>query len=216
VRVPLDEAYIGFRAGQVMLICLPALVAFAMARVWDQPKFRAAGAVCWAVIFVIGFPTTAIDWYNAQDTSNRMMGPGFLWTQTITPDEQAAFRWIRRSTEPQATVQFEPVSRGRDSWSMIPTFAHRRLAAGMAYSLLYEPQFGERAERARLMFETPDAAQARAIAHDLGVDYIYIDRREREAVPAASLAKFDAHPEEFSLAFSNAELRIYSVVPHTR
>ena len=68
------------------------------------------------------------------------MGPGFLWTQTVTPDEQEAFRWIRRATAPEATVQFEPVSRGRDSWSMIPTFAHRRLAAGMAYSLLYVPR----------------------------------------------------------------------------
>jgi hypothetical protein len=215
VRVPLDEAYVGFRAGQVILISLPGLVAVAMAFVWDQPRYRPAGLALFAALAIVGLPTTVIDWYNAQDTSNRMMGPGFLWTQTVTPDEQEAFRWIRRTTRPEATVQFEPVSRGRDSWSMIPTFAHRRLAAGMAYSLLYVPQFGERSERARLMFDTPDAAQAWTIAHELGVDYIYVDRREREAVPAASLAKFDAHPEDFSLVFSNGEVRIYGVVPHT-
>jgi hypothetical protein len=215
VRVPLDEAYIGFRAGQVMLISLPGLVALTMARAWDHPKLRAVGMAFFAVVLVVGLPTTAIDWYNAQDTSNRAMGPGFLWTQTITPEEQEAYRWIRRATPPLATVQFEPVSRGRDSWSLIPTFAHRRLAAGMAYSLLYLPAFGERSERARLMYETADAAQAWAIAHELGVVYIYIDRREREAIPAVSLAKFDAHPEDFRLVFSNAEVRIYGVVPHT-
>ncbi len=214
VRMPLDEAYVGFRAGQVMLISLPGLVALAMTRWWDHPRLRTAGIGLFAMLFFIGLPTTAIDCYNAQDTTNRAMGPGFLWTQTLTPNEQEAYRWIRRATEPRATVQFEPVSRGRDSWSMIPTFAHRRMAAGMAYSLLYVPQFGERSARARQMYETPDAGQAWFIARDLGVDYIYVDRRERDAVPPIGLDKFSAHPEEFPLAFSNAEVRIYAVAAH--
>jgi hypothetical protein len=215
VWIPLDEAYIGFRAGQVMLISLPGLVALAMARSWDDPRLRKAGVAVFAVLFVVGFPTTAIDWYNAQDTSNRTMGPGFYWTQVVTSDEQDAFRWIRHATEARSTVQFEPISRDRDTWSMIPTFGHRRMAAGMAYSLLYVPQFRERSQKARLMFETPDVEQAWSIARDLGVDYVYVDRHEREALPAASLDKFDSHPEDFRLVFSNAEVRIYGVVPHT-
>jgi hypothetical protein len=214
VRVPLDEAYVGFRAGQVMLISLPGLVSLAMARWWDHPRLRTAGIGLFAALFLVGLPTTAIDCYNAQDTTNRTMGPGFLWTQTLTPDEQEAYRWIRRATEPRATVQFEPVSRGRDTWSMIPTFAHRRMAAGMAYSLLSVPQFVERSARAQLMYETLDAGQAWLIARDMGVDYIYVDRRERDAVPPAGLDKFGAHPEEFPLVFSNAEVRIYAVAGH--
>jgi hypothetical protein len=214
VRVPLDEAYIGFRAGQVMLISLPGLVALAMARSWNDPRFRMPGVACAALLFLVGFPTTAIDWYNAQDTGNRTMGPGFLWTQTVTTDEQEAFRWIRRATEPRATVQMEPISRGRDSWSTIPTFAHRRMAAGMAYSLLHVPEFDERSGRARTMYETPDPGEAWRIARDLQVDYVYIDRREREAIPAASLEKFDSDPGDFRLVFSNTEVRIYAVVSH--
>ena len=214
VRIPLDEAYVGFRAGQVMLISLPGLVAVAMARSWDHPRLRVAGTVAFAALFLIGVPTTAIDWYNAQDTDNRMMGPGFLWTQTVTADEQEAFRWIRRATEPRATVQMDPTSRGRDSWSLIPTFAQRRMAAGMAYSLLHVPEFDERSGRARAMYETLDPDDAWRIARDLGVDYVYVDRREREAFSAASLGKFDTHPDDFRLVFANAGVRIYGVVPH--
>jgi len=214
VRIPLDEAYVGFRAGQVVLIALPGLVAMAMARCWDHPRLRMAGIVTFATLFLIGVPTTAIDWYNAQDTDNRAMGPGFWWTQTVTVDEQEAFRWIRRATNPTATVQMDPTSRGRDSWSMIPTFAQRRMAAGMAYSLLQVPEFEQRSNRARAMYDTLNPDEAWAIAHELGVDYIYVDRREREAFSAASLGKFDTHPENFGRVFANAEVRIYGVVPH--
>jgi hypothetical protein len=214
VRIPLDEAYVGFRAGQVMLIALPGLVAMAMARSWDHRRLRVAGIIMFAVLFLVGVPTTAIDWYNAQDTGNRSMGPGFRLTQTVTADEREAFLWIQRATEPEATVQMDPISRGRDSWSMIPTFARRRMAAGMAYSLLHVPEFDERSNRARAMYETLDADRAWAIAHGLGVDYIYIDRREREAFSAGALGKFDLHPEDFRLVFSNTEVRIYAVVPH--
>jgi hypothetical protein len=214
VRIPLDEAYVGFRAGQVVLIALPGLVAMAMARCWDHPRLRMAGIVTFAALFLIGVPTTAIDWYNAQDTDNRAMGPGFWWTQTVTVDEREAFRWIRRATNPTATVQMDPTSRGRDSWSMIPTFAQRRMAAGMAYSLLQVPEFEQRSNRARAMYDTLNPDEAWAIAHELGVDYIYVDRREREAFSAASLGKFDTHPENFGRVFANAEVRIYGVVPH--
>ena len=130
----------------------------------------------------------------------------------MTPDEQEAFRWIRRATDPQATVQMEPVSRGRDSWTVIPAFGQRRMAAGMAYALLHRPEFDERSNRARRMYETPDAAEAWGIARELGVDYLYVDRVERQNVPPASLDKFDAHPEHFRLVFSNREVRIYGVV----
>ena len=64
------------------------------------------------------------------------------------------------------------------------------------------------------MYETPDPGEAWRIARDLQVDSVYIARREREAVPAASLEKFDSDPGDFRLVFSNTEVRIYAVVSH--
>ncbi|MCX6553274.1 MAG: hypothetical protein NTY02_20095, partial [Acidobacteria bacterium] len=122
--IPLDEAYIGFRAGQIILMTVPGLAAFAVAGLSDIAGRWAASLVI-GLVFVVGLPTAAIDWYNAQDITYREMGPGFRWTQTITPEEADAFRWIRRATEPDATVQMEPIVRDRDTWTMIPTFAER-------------------------------------------------------------------------------------------
>ena len=91
------------------------------------------------VAFAAGLPTTAIDTYNAQDISNRAMGPGFPWTVTVDPAQQAAFAWIRRETPREAVVQMEPMVRGRATWTLIPTFAGRRMAAGLPISLVAQP-----------------------------------------------------------------------------
>ncbi len=209
--IPPDEAYVGFRAGQVMLVSLPALVALGI-DAGLRPAVRRVGAVALVLCFAVGLPTTLIDWYNAQDTDNRGMGPGFRWTLRVTPDEQEAFQWIRRATDPRATVQMEPTSRERDTWTLIPTFAHRRMAAGMAYSLLRRPEFEKRSLQVRTMYATLDARAAWDTARALGIDYIYVDRAERAAFPSDALAKFDGHPDFFRRVFANAEVRIYSVV----
>jgi hypothetical protein len=209
--MPLDEAYIGFRAGQIMMMTLPALMAAALAWLYDQGGMRRAAPAVVAIA-IAGVPTLAVDWYNAQDTTFRDEGPGFKWTQVITPDEQAAFQWIRRSTPADATVQMEPTVRDRDTWTMIPTFAERRMAAGLAFPLLQEKVFEERSNRARRMYETFDATEAWRIARELGVDYVYFDRTEQKAFPPEAVGKFAAHPEYFGPAFANDEVRIFRVI----
>ena len=44
--------------------------------------------------------------------------------------EREALEWMKRSTPPDAVVQFEPVARGDTHWAYIPAFGERRMAAG--------------------------------------------------------------------------------------
>jgi hypothetical protein len=163
-----------------------------------------------ALLFVAGLPTTIIDVYNAQDTTNRAMSPGgFRWTIDITPEEQAAFDWIRRATPREAVVQMEPTARERETFSLLPSFAERRMGAGSALPLLTDAEHNRRLEVVRHMYATVDADEARAIARRFGIDYVYVDRVEREHFPSG-IAKFEMSPH-FLPVYRNDEVRIYAV-----
>jgi hypothetical protein len=210
VFLPLDLAYVGFRAGQVLQMASPALIAVAIAAAWTRAATRAAMAIALAAAVVIGAPTTIIDWFNAQDTGNRDMAPGFHWTLVVTPAEQEAFAWLRAHTRPDAVVQLESVTRGRDAWSVIPSFAERRMAASPSYPMIPRPEFMQLAQQAQRIYAAGDAQEAWTVARRLGVDYVYVDRVERAAYPAA-LARFDAARGLFRRVFANDEVAIFAV-----
>jgi uncharacterized membrane protein len=165
------------------------------------------------VLLVIGLPTTLIDTYNAQDIGNRRMGPGFRWTITLTPDEQDAYRWMRTQTPREAIVQMDPVAHGRETWSQLPTFAWRRMAAARPISLMNIPDYTERSRKAHRIYAERNAETAALLARELGIDYIFIGPAEQRANPAASLAKFGNREDLFQLVFANAGTRIYAVLP---
>jgi hypothetical protein len=211
VRLNVDSSWVGFRAGQLFLVAVPALIArgFVAASAWKRI------ALVTAVLAVVaGVPTTAIDVYNAQDTSNVSESPIGPWTMVISPDQQAGLSWLRRSTPATAIVQMEPLVRERSTWSLIPSFAERRMAAGRPISLLggtaEGSEYAERSARARTMYETGDAHQAWNLARTLRIDYIWVDATERRAYPSG-VAKFDANPELFAPVFTRGEVRIYRV-----
>jgi hypothetical protein len=210
VRLVPDPAWVGFRAGQILQITLSGLSAIGIARILTARfPVRWAGLAILALLFAAGLPTTAIDVYNAQDIANRAMGPGFRWTIDITPEEQAAFEWIRRATPRDGVVQMEPTSRGRETWSLLPSFAERRMGAGLAIPLLEDAARSARLEVVKTLYETDDPDHAWMLARQLGIDYLYLDRVEHATFPAG-LAKFDASPN-FLLAFRNDEVCIYAV-----
>jgi hypothetical protein len=209
VTLTLEPIWIGWRAGQVLLVACPALVAAALASLHELSG-RLATAAVMVVLLAVGLPTTVIDAYNAQDTSNLDMGAGFHWTIVITPQEQEALRWIERSTPADALVQMSLNPRGRETWSLIPSFARRRMAAGLPISLLRTPVYEERAARVDTIFSSGNAAEASRIAREFRVDYLYVGRVEREAFGQA-LAALDAHPDLFAVAFRNAESTVYAV-----
>jgi hypothetical protein len=198
-----DASWVGFRAGQLLLVSIPIL----LARTLDRLRTSATAALAGAIL-VLGLPTTLIDAWNAQDISNRRPGPQFRWTLWVTPAQQEAFRWLREHTAPDAIVQMEPMLRGREHWTLIPSFAGRRMAAGLPISLLPQPEYEERSSRVRTLFATENVEEAAAIAQRLRIDYLYVDRDD-DAAYARGVQKFDANPERFERVFANQEVRIY-------
>jgi uncharacterized membrane protein len=212
VRLSVNDAYIGFRAGQLLQLMLPGLAAAFFGRLWVG-RWRGIAIACAALLMIAGLPTTLIDVYNAQDIDNRRMGPGFHWTITITPAEQEAYRWLRANTPADAIVQMDPVAHGRETWSQLPTFAWRRMAAARPISLMTIPAYEERSRRAHRIYSSKDPVVAADLARELGIDYIYIGPAEERANPPGVLAKFVSRPDLFNQVFANGGTKIYEVRP---
>jgi hypothetical protein len=200
-----EASWMGFRAGQILLVCIPILLARAF-----ELLPASARAVLALVILVVGLPTTVIDTYNAQDIGNRRQGPGFKWTLWTTRAQEEAFAWIRANTADRDIVQMEPIVRGREHWTLIPSFAGRRMAAGLPISLLPIPEYQERSGQVRTVFASTDVSEAVAVARRLRLDYLYVDQADIAAYPDG-IAKFDAHPAMFEPVFRNSEVRVYRV-----
>jgi hypothetical protein len=206
-----DPIWVAWRAGQILLVTLPGLGAVFIAQLSTRPVGRAACGLLVTALLAIGLPTTLLDWYNAQDITNREMGPGFPWTVRITPAQQAAFEWIRQQTPEDAVVQMDTSVRGRASWTHIPTFARRRMAAGLPISLVTMPYYQTRSQSVRELYGTTDPRRAWTIARTLKIDYIYVDDVERNAFGASAIAKFDRNSAQFMLMYRNADVAIYAV-----
>lgn len=199
-----DASWVGFRAGQILLVSIPIL----LARVLDRLR-PSARAVLVLAILALGLPTTLIDTFNAQDIANQRQGPGFHWTIRTTPAQQEAFAWLGKHTPEDAIVQMEPIARGREHWTLIPSFAGRRMAAGLPISLLPQPQYQERSALVRQMYATTDSREAWSIAQRFDIDYVYLDAVEMRAY-RQGVAKFD-EPRYFERVFANIEVKLYRV-----
>jgi hypothetical protein len=200
-----EASWVGFRAGQILLVSIPIL----LARTLDWLP-RAACASLVVIALLIGLPTTLVDTFNAQDIGNRRKGPGFRWTLWTTRSQDQAFEWIRSHTADDAIVQMEPMLRGREHWTLIPSFAGRRMAAGLPISLLPVPEYQEKSAHVRTLFATANVDEARSIAHRLRLDYLYVDRDDLAAYPEGT-RKLDEHPDAFERVYTNDEVRIYRV-----
>jgi hypothetical protein len=200
-----EASWVGFRAGQILLVSIPILLGQTLA--WLP---RAAAIGLGLVILAVGAPTTVLDTFNAQDIGNRRPGPGFRWTLWTTPAQQEAFAWLRANTADDDIVQMEPIVRGREHWTLIPSFAGRRMAAGQPISLLPIPEYTRRSDEVRALFSTPSAEDAWNIARRLQLDYLYVDQEDVAAYPEG-VRKFEDNPQRFERVFANAEVRIYRV-----
>jgi hypothetical protein len=208
VVLAVDLFWIGFRTGHLFFVFAPALVArglVALSGIGRRVAFGVGG-----LVLALGAPTTAIDAFNAQDVENVRMGPGgFHWTVRITPAQQEALTWIREQTPPDAIVQADPTARGRETWSLIPTWGERRMAAGLPISLMHEAAYDAGSAMVRQIYAGPDPAEAWRAARKLGIDFLYVDSTERRAYP--NVAKFDRDPLRFAAVFRNDEAVVYAV-----
>jgi hypothetical protein len=206
VRLRVDESWVGFRAGQMILISVPPLIAAALAA---TNRLRIAAIAVAVVACGVGVPTMAVDLYNAQDISNLSAGPGFPWTQVLDRRHREALDWIRHSTPPDAIVQQDALSRHRTTWWVVPTFGHRRMAGGLPPFMVDNPEYHEKSELVRAMYAASDAASASNIARRLRIDFIYVDEVERKTYPHVSEILGD--PRYFHAVFSNDSVQVYSV-----
>jgi hypothetical protein len=225
LSLSVDLAWVGFRAGNLFFALAPALVASGLARVWSRSRRLAAGFAL--LVLVAGLPTTVIDAFNTQDVENRGLSRDaervrgtpvtfdrnqeFHWTVVVTAAQREALNWVREHTPADAVVQAEPVVRGRETWSLIPTFAERRMATGLPIPLLARPVYAERNARVRHIYATADARDAWLEGRALGIDYLYVDDMERSEYPAVS--KFDSSAEYFRPVFQNAGASVYALRP---
>jgi hypothetical protein len=207
VRLSVDDSWVGFRGGQMFLVAAPAVIAAGLSApgVWRRIAVTVAIAALLA-----GLPTTIIDVYNAQDITNLSPGPGFPWTQVLDRPHADALEWLRRSTSLTDTVQVDAVARGQTTWTPIPSFAERRMAASLPRTLVDDPDYHERSEQVRQMYATTESRDAWTLARRLRVNYVWIDEVERGAYPAG-VRKFDTAPEYFAPVYQNGVVSIYRV-----
>jgi uncharacterized membrane protein len=209
VTLTKEPIWVGWRAGQIILVTIPAAIAAGFARAWDLGYRRTVGVATFAAL-AMGLPTTLIDTWNAQDTTNTRMAASFRWTVVVPPDTLAATAWVRDHTPADALVQMSIGPRGRETWTLIPTFAERRMAAGNPISLLSTSEYDETSKEADALFATTDPAEAARVAHHLRVDFVYVDAVERKAYGPEAAAKFD-DPRYFTRAFAAGEAAVYQV-----
>lgn len=225
IALTVDLAWVGFRGGNLFFVFAPAIVAQGLMAVRQRGRFLVSALVMF--VMALGLPTTIIDAFNAQDVANRGLSRDaerargfdvafntndeFHWTVLVTAPEQEALNWIRVNTNLNAVVQMEPTIRGRETWSLVPSFAERRMATGVAIPLLPVPEYAERNPRVRSIYASNDAKAAWETAKALGIDYLYVDSTERAAY--YGVAKFDANPQYFERVFQNREASVYALRP---
>jgi hypothetical protein len=203
--------YVGWRAGHLLFIVFAALAAVGIQGIGRlSPVSRRVAMAAAVLLAAAAAPTVAIDIYNAQDTSNRAPGPRFEWTLVLSPDELTALDWIRRYTPPGAVVQVEPHVRDAHTWAYIPSFAERRMAAGIPISMVPLDKYLSASERVRELYRSTDARNAHRQAIELGIDYVVVGGPERAAYPGFERA-LDGPPEGFRPVFRNGSMTIYFV-----
>lgn len=212
--VVLSEAsWVGFRAGQILLALLTIPLARVLATIGGVASARTGRRLTAALvvgILAIGAPTVVVDTYNASDIANLSHGPGFPWTLTVSRGQQDGLTWVKEHTPQTAVVQMDALARGRGHWSFIPTFAARRMAAGLPISLLPRPEYQRLSRQVRTIFDSRDPAVAHDTARRMGIDYLWVDDVERQAYPKGTTV-LAAAPDYFAPVFNNGDVRVYRV-----
>ena len=205
-----QHAYVAWRAGHILFMAFAPLIAFALQELWKGGRVvRAATFLVGLFLAVTAAPMTIIDLYNTQDTSFRDHGPGFFWTEIISPDELAALEWVKTFTPQDALVQVDPV-RESGTWAYMPAFGERRMTAGMPISMIPLKKYEEASDRVKKVFSASDAATSYEDAVNLKIQYLYVGPREQRAYPKLR-ALLDSAPFWFKPAFRNDSVTIYKV-----
>jgi hypothetical protein len=211
-----QDVYVGWRAGHLLFIATAPLAGHVLHQLSQARRItRVAGLTMMGLLSAAALPTVLIDLYNTQDIGNRSRGPGFRWTIVLSHAELEALDWIRFNTHPTAVVQVEPSVRAPETWSYIPSFAERRMAAGLPLSMVPLDPYRTASARATRLYRANEAEEAFDTAVRNGIDYLVVGPPERAAYPEFE-ALLDGAPKLFSLTLRNADVSIYQVGPVPR
>jgi len=84
------------------------------------------------------------------------------------------------------------------------------MAAGEPIALLPQPDQARLTARVSALYASLDAEAAAEEARALGIDYLYVDERERAVYSAAALDKFSTSAS-FLTMFRNSQVVVYAV-----
>jgi hypothetical protein len=208
-----ENTYVTFRTGQLFFVVLAVLLALAIDawRQWARP----VAAALFALLLIgsaLAVPTVAMDWLNTRDIANAEMDPGgFPWTLYVSPDDQAAARWIRENLPIDALIQADPWARARNEWAFVTIFAQRRMTIGSGIFELNPGRFQQNVMRMRIVFRTLDVDEAFGYCQRMAVQYLYVGAIERK-VHGTGIDKFAAHPDKFQLVYRGGTVEIYKVI----
>jgi hypothetical protein len=201
--------YVGWRAGHFLFVALAVLVGYALQELWRTGgRTRTATISATVVLALLSLPTFAIDVYNTQDITNYNPNDKNSWTLVLTPDELAAYAWIRASTSPDALVQFEPHAREGRRWADVPAFAERRLSAGLPISMVPLAKYQEASGKVMALYQAHDPDTAFHLAARLGIDYLIVGPQERKMFPDFE-ATLRSGPNRFREAFRSGDVSVF-------
>ncbi len=208
-----QHAYVGWRAGHLLFIAMTPLVGLLWEDAWERGgATRAAVVAGLGILAVAAAPTTAIDLYNTQDTANQRQGPGFRWTEILSPGEVDALAWLKANTP---RVGAGP---GRPHPAVRNLGLHARLRRaedGGRHADFDDPAEevprGERPDAEGVPGERADGSFTSRPSHSAST-YFYIGPAERAAYPAIARL-LDAAPQWFAPVFHNDAVTIYRVLP---
>ena len=115
------------------------------------------------------------------------------------------YRWNRRF----AIATPQPGGWG-ERWSLIPSFAERRMAAGLPISLMRVPEYAEKTSLVRTIYQSRE--RARSMDHRASTSTSRTStsmRWTRQTYKGA--AKFDRAPEFFTPVFKAGDVGVYAV-----
>lgn len=213
VDVPEVGGWVAWRAGHLLLMASALLVGVVLQAIagMTSARSRRVAVATVMILALAAVPTVAIDVYNAQDTDNPHMGPGFPWVLRLSPDEVKALNWLQVNTKPWDLVQVDATERGPASWAYIPAFGERRMAAGIPISMVPVLKY-ERTSRdiQRNLFGAATAHDAFVTASRYNIRYLYLGRPERRRWPEleAMLAKA---PHLYARVFASQDVVIFRV-----
>ena len=206
-----QDVYVGWRVGHFLFMSAAVLIGALFNSLQSAPgNARALVFAVSSIVFLAGLPTSAIDIYNTQDTTNHGEMPAGHWTLRLHPDDLQIFDWIRHNTDPKAIVpgrSGDARSRALGLFTRVRGTTHGGRDSDLDGAAREIPE-GVGADPLDLRRAAAARGYERAVR--ARVNYILVGPQERGAHPGVE-DRFDGIADRLPLVFKNGTISIYEV-----